>query len=54
MDKNLKKDDITFEDILFATRGLCVDETRTIDSYNILKITDDVLTLEPNIDNYST
>ena len=54
LDKNLKQQDLTLEDILFATRSLCVDNTRRIDQYKILKQTDDMLILEPDIDNYST
>ena len=51
---DIKNDKLTLDDILFATRGLCGDETRTIESYKILKQTRDILTLEPDIDNYSS
>jgi hypothetical protein len=54
LDRNIKGEDLTFEDILFATRGLCVDHTRTINSYKKLKKTNNTLILEPDIDNYST
>lgn len=45
---------LTIEDILFATRALMSDETRTIDSYKVLKQDDTILVLEPQIDNFST
>ena len=54
IDACLKDSPITLDDILFATRGLMVDGTRTIDNYKILKITKKTLYLEPEIDNYST
>lgn len=52
--RKIKGDDLTIEDILFATRGLCVDHTRHIDSFDILKISENLMVLEPNIDNYSS
>jgi hypothetical protein len=51
---DIKKEKLTLDDILFATRGLCVDETRTINTYKILKQTEDILILEPEIDNFSS
>ncbi len=45
---------ITVDDIMFATRGLMVDDSRFIDNFKILKIKKDTLTLEPEIDNFST
>ena len=51
---DIKKEKLTLNDILFATRCLCVDETRTINTYKILKQTEDILILEPEIDNFSS
>lgn len=46
---------LTINDILFATRGLMCDDTRTIDEgYVILKESEDILKLEPKIDNWSS
>ena len=46
---------LTLDDILFATRALMLDDTRTVDSgYKILNETPTVLTLEPELDNWST
>jgi len=50
----LKKNPLSISDILFATRGLMIDETRTIDQgYKILSEDLDTLIVEPNIDNWS-
>ncbi len=51
--------DISLDDILFATRALSLDDTRTIDGgYELIKfeIKDDlsVLYIEPQMDNFST
>lgn len=54
LNSDIKKEKLTLDDILFATRGLCVDHTRRIDSYKILKKTKNVLILEPDIDNFSS
>ena len=51
---NVKGAAITLDDILFATRGLMVDGSRTIDSYEIVEIKNNKLILEPEIDNFST
>lgn len=48
---------ITLEDILYATRGLAIDDTRPMNrgtGYKILEEDDDKLVIEPDIDNYST
>jgi hypothetical protein len=52
--KSKKKSSITIDDILFATRGLMLDSTRSIFRYKVLNVTDKTLVLEPEIDNYST
>jgi hypothetical protein len=45
---------ITLDDILFATRGLMVDDTRIVDDgYKLLSYEPNVLILEPLIDNLS-
>jgi hypothetical protein len=52
-----KGSSLTVDDILFATRGLAYDDTRTVaddEGYRVLCITEDTLTLEPVMDNYST
>lgn len=47
---------ITIDDVLFATRALAADDTRTVavfrGGYQIISITDDILTLEPSMDNF--
>jgi hypothetical protein len=46
---------ITYDDVLFGTRGLCFDETRAYDNFRVLPgSNDDILYLEPEIDNWST
>jgi len=46
---------LTIGDVLFATRGLMVDPTRTVDGgYKMLSYHDDCLVIEPSIDNFST
>jgi len=47
---------LTINDVLFATRGLMADETRTVDSYEIVSVSEDKKTLivKANIDNWST
>lgn len=52
--ENKKKAPITLDDILFATRALMVDSTRTADKYYIISEISEELILEPKIDNYST
>lgn len=58
IDANLKGSPITLEDILFATRCLALDDTRTAcnynDTYTVLSYSKDVLVLDPGIDNFST
>jgi len=58
IDSKIKGFKITYDDILFATRGLAKDDTRTVcnydDKYSIILNTNDILILEPHIDNYST
>ena len=53
----IKGDYLTIDDVLFATRALAMDETRTVGddkSYKTLKNTNNILVLEANIDNFST
>lgn len=45
---------ITIDDVLFACRGLCLDGYRCYDSFKILHANQDLLVLEPEIDNFST
>lgn len=45
---------ITIDDILFATRALASDGTRTVEKYKLINETDDILIIEPIIDNFST
>lgn len=48
---------ITIDDILFATRALAADDTRTVSDetgYRIISINDNILTLEPSMNNFST
>lgn len=49
---------ITLDDILFATRGLALDDTRTVcnfdDKYKIVSSNCDTLVLEVGLDNFST
>lgn len=45
---------ITFDDILFATRALAMDDTRTVDYYKSLAKTKAKWVLEPEMDNFST
>ena len=40
--------------IIYNTWFYIRDETRTIDSFKILKQTEDILILEPEIDNFSS
>ena len=55
MEVHVEKDNITIDDILFATRALAWDSSRTIDSgYKILSVDENVLVLEPQMDNWST
>lgn len=52
-----KGSSITIDDILFATRALAADDIRTVvegTGYRIISINDNILTLEPNMDNFST
>ena len=53
---NLKGTMMTINDILFASRGLMADDTRTVDSYEIVSVSEDKKTLiiKANIDNWST
>ncbi|HSW76991.1 MAG TPA: hypothetical protein VLG50_08085 [Candidatus Saccharimonadales bacterium] len=52
--QSLKGSRINIEDILFASVALAVDKTRTVDKYDIISDVNGILTLEPDIDNYST
>lgn len=45
---------ITIDDILFATRGLACDDTRSYDKFTILSSNDEKLVLIPDMDNWST
>jgi len=52
---DLKGEELTIDDVLFATRALALDDTRTINNgYKILLRTNDTLVLEPDMDNSST
>jgi hypothetical protein len=52
--KKQKGSPITLDDILFASRGLCMDHSRVIDEYKILSDNNSTLVLVPTIDNFST
>ena len=52
--KQKKGSPITLDDILFASRGLCMDHSRVIDEYKILSDNNSTLVLVPTIDNFST
>lgn len=55
IDANIKGSPITIDDILFATRALMVDHTRTINGgYKVIHETNYQLILEPDIDNFSS
>lgn len=55
IDANKKGSPITIDDVLFATRALMADHTRTINGgYKVIQETNDMLVLEPDIDNFST
>ena len=45
---------LTIDDILFATRALSLDATRSYDRFRILNETLHTLSLEPEMDNWST
>lgn len=45
---------ITMDDILFATRGLCADDTRSTQQYHVLSDDGSTLMLMADIDNWST
>lgn len=46
---------LTIDDILFATRALMWDDCRSVDGgYTILSKSNDILIIEPNIDNWSS
>jgi len=47
-------DFLTYDDILFATRALAADETRTYDRFIVLSEDNNVLTLTVEMDNYSS
>lgn len=52
IDSNKKGSPITVDDVLFASRALMVDHTRTINGgYKVIQETNDILVLEPDIDN---
>ena len=52
--KQKKGSPITLDDILFASRALCMDHSRVIDEYKILSDNNSTLILVPTIDNFST
>ena len=54
IDASIKQSKITIDDILFASRGLCADHTRNIESFKVLKCKNNILTLALDIDNWST
>ena len=55
LDQSVKKKPLTVEDILFACRALMGDGYRSIDDgFHLLECSEDTLTLEPYIDNFST
>ena len=54
LDREEKGTDLTYADILFATRALCCDDTRTAEKYRIVSNTENGLTLQVQIDNWST
>ena len=55
IDANIKGSPITIDDVLFATRALMADHTRTINGgYKVVQETNDILILEPDIDNFSS
>lgn len=45
---------ITYDDILFATRALAADETRTYDGFRVLSEKNNILTLTVDMDNSSS
>jgi hypothetical protein len=54
LDSFVKGSPLTCEDILFATRALCIDTSRSYESFSVLSDNKGVLTLEVVIDNWST
>lgn len=49
-----KGSQLTIDDVLFACRGLCSDDTRSVDSFNVLSDNGSTLILKVNIDNSSS
>lgn len=49
-----KGSQITVDDVLFASRALCGDATRSVDSYTVLSDNGSTLKLKAEIDNWST
>ncbi len=49
-----KESQLTIDDVLFACRGLCADDTRSIQSFNVLSDNGSTLKLKVNIDNFSS
>lgn len=49
-----KGSSITIDDILFATRALASDDTRTYDEFKVIRTLNDHLILTVVMDNYST
>lgn len=45
---------LSIDDVLFACRGLCADDTRSFESFNVLSDDGSTLVLKANIDNWST
>lgn len=58
INSDIKENSITLDDIMFATRGLALDDTRTVcnfdDKYTILSSDENILVLAVGIDNFST
>lgn len=52
--KNIKGSDITIDDILFASRALCIGADRCVFSYAVLYDDGKTLKLKADIDNWST
>ncbi|XWV26600.1 hypothetical protein QJ857_gp0466 [Tupanvirus soda lake] len=49
-----KQNPLTIDDILFACRGLCADDTRTVNGFSVLSDDGSELILMADIDNWST
>jgi len=49
-----KGDPITIDDVLFACRGICADDTRSVEKFSVLSDDGSKLVLMAHIDNWST